>query len=600
MKFTFWIGMAVLVISAWVDRRQTRGRLTAADKPNVLLILTDDQGWGDLSLHGNRFLETPHLDRLARSGAQFERFFVSPLCAPTRASLLTGRYHLRTGTVSVTQGWERMRSDELTMAEVFGRNGYASGCFGKWHNGEHTPEDPNGQGFDEFLGFCAGHWNNYFDTDLQHNDQMVSTKGFITDVLTDAALKFIEHNQSRPFFCYVPFNAPHSPHQVPDRYFDKYKAKGLNDELASIYGMVENVDDNVGRLLTRLDQLGLATNTIVVFATDNGPNGHRFNGGMKGIKGSVDEGGVRVPLFVRWPGKIRPQTQIRSLAVHIDLLPTLVDLCGLSVKWPHPLDGRSLAGLLRGRTDTLPERMLFTHSAGMTPNGLAVEPGGIRTDQYRLVRQKGKTQLYDMSSDPAQTKDLAQEQPQRMEKLQAAYDGWLKDVSQAITRFRPAPVAGRRVLLQAPEAHFSGAVRFKQGNGWANDWLVNWQSPADSIWWDVVAEQAGAYHLSLQYTAPSAARGTILIARVGNQTLQKALESGFDPPLKPSPDRIPRKEVYEKAWAWLPLGAVELHRGSQRIVLRASSVPNGPGAELKALQLTAQEPAMRGKRGQPK
>ncbi|WP_245877996.1 arylsulfatase [Spirosoma fluviale] len=588
MKPPFWIGMAALLIGAWVARRPTIGTSTANATPNVLFILTDDQGWGDLSLHGNRFVETPNIDRLAHSGAQFDRFFVSPLCAPTRASLLTGRYHLRTGTVSVTQGWERMRSDELTLAEVFRQNGYATGCFGKWHNGEHTPEDPNGQGFDEFLGFCAGHWNNYFDTDLQHNDRMVSTKGFITDVLTDAALHFIGKNKSRPFFCYVPFNAPHSPHQVPDRYFDKYKAKGLNDEEASIYGMVENLDDNVGRLLTRLDQLGLAQNTIVVFATDNGPNGHRFNGDMKGIKGSVDEGGMRVPLFVRWPGVIRPQTQIKPNAAHIDLMPTLVDLCALRFTAAHPLDGHSLAGLLTGRTDTLPDRMLFTHVAGTATNPLPAEPGGVRTAQYRLVRQKGQTQLYDMLHDPSQTTDLAAGEPRQVKTLQAAYDRWFRDASQRINFSRPAAVAGRRVLLQAPEARFSGKIRYKQGNGWANDWLINWQSPADSIWWDVVVERPGSYQLSLQYTAPDAARGTILTLTTNKQTLQQTINRSFDPPLKPSPDRIPRKEVYEKAWAWLPLGRLELPSGNHRILLRATSVPKEQVAEVKALLLTFQ------------
>ncbi|GAB3765090.1 arylsulfatase [Spirosoma pomorum] len=553
----------------------------------MLFILTDDQGWGDLSLHGNKFVETPNLDRLARSGAQFDRFFVSPLCAPTRASMLTGRYHLRTGTVSVTQGWERMRADELTLAEVFRQNGYATGCFGKWHNGENAPEDPNGQGFDEFLGFCAGHWNNYFDTELQHNDRMVNTKGFITDVLTDAALSFIGKNKARHFFCYVPFNAPHSPHQVPDRYFTKYKAKGLNDEEASIYGMVENVDDNVGRLLAELDRLGLANNTIVVFATDNGPNGHRFNGDMKGIKGSVDEGGVRVPLFVRWPGTIRSQTRIRPNAAHIDLLPTLVDLCGLRVTPTHPLDGRSLAELLRGRTDTLPDRLLFTHVAGMSGNQLPAEPGGVRTAQYRLTLKNGQTQLYDMRRDPSQAADLAARQPEQVQTLKDAYERWFRDVSRNIEPTRPAPVAGKRVLLQAPEAHFSGAVRYKQGNGWANDWLINWSSPADSIWWDVLVDRPGRYQLSLQYTAPAAARGTKLTATVGKKTLQQTIQRSFDPPLKSSPDRIPRKEVYEKAWALLPLGTLDLLRGQQRILLRATSVPNGQGAEVKALLLTA-------------
>ncbi|GAB3807506.1 sulfatase-like hydrolase/transferase [Spirosoma humi] len=581
--------MAALVIGVW-SAWTPAARPPAADaRPNVLFILTDDQGWGDLSLHGNRFVETPNLDRLARSGAQFEHFFVSPLCAPSRASLLTGRYHLRTGTVSVTQGWERMRSAELTLAEVFRQNGYATGCFGKWHNGEHPTEDPNGQGFDEFLGFCAGHWNNYFDTDLQHNDRMVATKGFITDVLTDAALTFISQHKSRPFFCYVPFNAPHSPHQVADRYFDKYKAKGLDDEQASIYGMIENVDDNVQRLLARLDQLGLAQNTIVVFATDNGPNGHRFNGEMKGIKGSVDEGGVRVPLFVRWPGKIRAQTRIRPNAAHIDLLPTLVGLCGLRFRPANPIDGRNLTGLLLGQTDTLPDRMLFTHVAGMSAGGLPAEPGAVRTAQYRLVRQKEQIRLYDMLHDPSQATDLSSQQPQRVQTLQAAYERWFREVSQTISPSRPVPVAGRRVLLQAPEAHFSGTVRYKQGNGWANDWLVNWQSPADSIWWDVAVERPGMYALSLQYTAPDAALGTLLTIRAGNKTLQQTLQTSFDPPLKPSPDRIPRKEVYEKTWAWLGLGKLKLSRGHHRILLQAGAVPNGQVADVKALLLMATE-----------
>ena len=593
MKLLFWSAMAALLMGVRFVYQPTASASATTTMPNVVFILTDDQGWGDLSLHGNRFLETPNLDQLARSGAQFEHFFVSPLCAPTRASLLTGRYHLRTGTVSVSQGWERMRSDELTLAEVFRQNGYATGCFGKWHNGEHAPEDPNSQGFDEFLGFCAGHWNNYFNTDLQHNDRMIPTKGFITDVLTEAALNFMSNHKSQPFFCYVPFNAPHSPHQVADRYFDKYKAKGLGDEEASIYGMVENVDDNVGRLLKGIDQLGLAQNTIVVFATDNGPNGHRFNSGMKGIKGSVDEGGVRVPLFVRWPGQIRPHTRIRPNAAHIDLLPTLVDLCGIRVKPAYPLDGRSLKSLLLGQTDTLPDRMLFAHVAGMGSNGLPAEPGGVRTTQYRLVRQNGQAQLYDMLSDSSQTRDVATSQPQQLQTLQAAYGRWFADVSQAITTSRDAPVAARRVLLQAPEAHFTGKVRYKQGSGWANDWLINWQSPSDSIWWDVLVERPGAYQLSLQYTCPDAARGTILMITAGNKTLQQTLRRSFDPPLKPSPDRIPRKEVYEKSWAWLDLGSMELPRGHQRLLLRAKSVPNGQVAEVKALQLTAPEPSTR-------
>jgi arylsulfatase A len=355
--------------------------------------------------------------------------------------------------------------------------------------------------------------------------------------------------------------------------------------------MVENIDDNVGRLLQALDRLKLTQNTIVVFATDNGPNGHRFNGGMKGIKGSVDEGGVRVPLFVRWPGRIRPRTLIRPNAAHIDLLPTLVDLCGLRFTPAYPLDGRSLTSLLLGRSDTLADRMLFTHVTNMNGNQLLAEPGSVRTAQYRLVRQRGQTLLYDMLRDSTQTTDIAADQPGQVQRLRTAYDRWFADVSRSIQFSRPAPVAARRVLLQAPEARFSGGIRYKQGNGWANDWLTNWQSPADSIWWDVVVKRPGTYQLSLQYTAPAVAHGAVVTVTAGNETRQQALPGGFDPPLKPSPDRVPRKEVYEKSWAWLSLDKLELPAGNHRILLRAQSASNGPVADVKALLLTAAGPA---------
>jgi arylsulfatase A-like enzyme len=286
-------------------------------KPNVLFIITDDQGWGDMRSHGNDIIETPVLDQLAKDGAEFERFYVSPLCAPTRASLLTGRYHLKTGTTSVSKGLEIMDTEETTMAEVFKANGYATGIFGKWHNGSHYPNRPTEQGFDEFIGFCAGHWTNYFDTKLDSGYTEIQSKGFITDYLADKAIDFIDRKKDEPFFCYVPFNAPHGPFQVPDKYFDKYKAKGLDDRLAAIYGMVENVDDNIARLLAKLESEGLSENTIIVFMTDNGPNGIRYNGHMKGVKGHVDEGGVRVPAIIKWPGKIEAGKVIKSLAAHM-------------------------------------------------------------------------------------------------------------------------------------------------------------------------------------------------------------------------------------------------------------------------------------------
>ncbi|MHC4721677.1 MAG: sulfatase-like hydrolase/transferase, partial [Planctomycetota bacterium] len=236
------LGIAAAAIPAYAFSSSAPGPKQSERKPNVLLIMTDDQGWGDLHSHGNDKIDTPVLDKFATDGARFDSFFVSATCAPTRASLLTGRYYLRTGTHGVTRGRENMRAEEVTIAEVLKAAGYATSCFGKWHNGSNWPYHPNAQGFDEFVGFCAGNLLNYFDTNLEHNGTSIKTTGYISDVLTDFAITFIENNKDQPFFCYVPYNAPHSPFQVPDKYFDKYKARGLDDILACIYGMCENLD----------------------------------------------------------------------------------------------------------------------------------------------------------------------------------------------------------------------------------------------------------------------------------------------------------------------------------------------------------------------
>ncbi len=271
------------------------------ERPHVLVILTDDQGWGDLSLHGNPDVETPRLDALAHSGARFDRFYVAPLCSPTRAAFLTGRDSLRGGVWWVTRGKETLRAEEVTLPEVLRDAGYRTAMVGKWHNGEHFPYSPEGQGFDTFFGFRAGHWNNYFDTWLLRGTERVETKGYINDVLTDEALRLLDEEDEAPLFLYVAYNTPHSPFQVPDADFDRVKARGLDDRTAAAFAMVENIDANVGRLLDGLVERDLADDTIVVFFGDNGPNGERFNGGMRGTKGSVHEGGVRVPCFISWP-----------------------------------------------------------------------------------------------------------------------------------------------------------------------------------------------------------------------------------------------------------------------------------------------------------
>ncbi len=270
----------------------------AGDRPNVLVILSDDQGWGDLSVHGNTNLQTPNIDSLARDGALFERFFVCPVCSPTRAEFLTGRYHARSGVYSTSAGGERMNLDETTMAEMFRSAGYATGAFGKWHNGMQYPYHPNGRGFDEYYGFCSGHWGDYFSPPLEHNGQLVQGEGFCVDDFTNKAIQFMAQavENGQPFFAYLPYNTPHSPMQVPDSYWERFKDRELEmrhrdpdkedlNHVRCALAMCENIDWNVGRLLKQLEDWQIADNTIVLYFCDNGPNGNRWNGAKFALRG---------------------------------------------------------------------------------------------------------------------------------------------------------------------------------------------------------------------------------------------------------------------------------------------------------------------------
>ena len=561
-----------------------------ANHPNVVLIMTDDQGWGDIHSHGNAVLDTPVMDSLAAQGARFERFFVSPVCAPTRASLLTGRYHLRTGTHGVTRGCENMRSEEVTIAEALKQAGYATGCFGKWHNGAHYPHNPNGQGFDEFLGFCGGHWNNYFDTTLQHNNRFVRPTGYISDVLTDAALGFIEQNRRRPFFCYVPYNAPHSPFQVPDKYFNKYKAKGLDDKTACVYAMCENLDDNIGRILDRLDRLGLSENTIVMFLTDNGPNTDRFNGEMKGRKGSVHEGGIRVPFFVRWPGRIDAGKAIPQIAAHIDLFQTIVELCGVPMPRTLPQDGRSLAPLLTDDAVEWEDRMIFTfRSPGGNTDNL---PGSVRTQRWRAVKGRRKWELYDMAADPSQERDVAAEQPDVVQRLRAAFEQAAADVTSK--GFDPLPIpighiGWPEVTMPGHEAYLEPANRegisYHGRSGWCNDYITNWTSTDACAWWPVDVVRAGRYEVELLYTCPTEHLGATVQVQIVPKRVEAAIDRSHDPEPVPSPDRVPRKEVYEKVWAVQSLGTIELEPGRTKCLVRTLEMPAGRSIDLKAVRV---------------
>ena len=390
--------------------------------PNVLVFLTDDQGWGDLSSSGNVDLQTPHVDSLKRDGVSFDRFYVCPVCSPTRAEFLTGRHHARSGVYSTSAGGERMNLEEVTVADMFKAEGYVTGAFGKWHNGMQYPYHPNGRGFDAFYGFCSGHWGNYYSPLLEWNGRPVRGKGFCVDDFTDKAIAFIERavDSRKPFFTYIPYNTPHSPMQVPDEFWKRFAERRLkmrnqrspereiDSHKRSALAMCENIDWNVGRILERLESLNVASETIVVWFHDNGPNGVRWNGGMRGRKGSTDEGGVRSPLYVRWPGHLRPGSVVSQIASVRDLLPTLCDLAGVPVATGRKLDGVSLTQLLRieeSEDRPWPSRILINHWK---------ERISVRSQRYRL---DDKGRLYDMAADPAQTQDVSSRYPEVVSKL---------------------------------------------------------------------------------------------------------------------------------------------------------------------------------------
>ncbi len=342
--------------------------LRNAASPNVILILTDDQGFGDLSCHGNPHLRTPHIDSLARAGVEFTQFHVSPVCSPTRSCLMTGRYNYRTGAIDTFLGRAMMYPEEVTLAEMLGSAGYRTGIFGKWHLGDNYPMRAIDQGFQEAVNHLGGGisqpsdlpgGSSYFDPVVMHNGRVQQYKGYCTDVFTSEAIRFIEENRARPFFTYLATNAPHSPLQVDEKYVAPFRAKGLDETTAKVYGMVTNLDENIGRLLDRVKALGIEDNTIVIFMTDNGPQQPRYNAGMRGRKGTVYEGGIRVPFFVRWPRSLKPGRTVDRLAAHIDVVPTLLDACGVPAPKGLRLDGRSLMPLLRREKAEWPDRMIF-------------------------------------------------------------------------------------------------------------------------------------------------------------------------------------------------------------------------------------------------
>ncbi|QEG00617.1 Arylsulfatase [Stieleria maiorica] len=558
-------------------------RAESTTRPNVLLILTDDQGWGDLGTHDNPIISTPALDRLAGESVRLNRFYVSPVCAPTRAALLTGRYPERTGVAGVTSRREVMRAGETTIAERFRDAGYATGCFGKWHNGAQMPLHPNGQGFEEFFGFCGGHFNLYDDPILERNGIPVRTEGYITDVLTDAAIEFLKTPRDQPFFCYVPYNAPHGPFQVRQDLFDKYDTGEISEKTAAVYAMVENIDDNVARLLGTLEQSGKTNDTIVLFLTDNGPNGKRFNGGMRGAKGSVHEGGCRVPCFIRWPEKVQPRT-IQQITGHIDLLPTLAQWCDVPLDDSAKLDGKSLVNLIRDGADpALADRSILTYR----PNQSQLKKFGkaaVRTNQYRLTIENGKAALFDMTTDPGQESNIADQHPETTERLKSEIKVYVDSINDSITSTRHVPVTKQRpTFIPSVDAQLTGNPGFADGISWAHSWVDNWTAATDKVSWPVDIAQSGRYQITLHYVCD--AKDVTVAASIADQKISSTLRR-FKSESVVRPDRdsqaTPRRMLY---FTQQSLGMVNLDAG--KATLQVSRQSDGPMIELGGVTITS-------------
>jgi arylsulfatase A-like enzyme len=492
------------------------GASLAAARPNVVLIMTDDQGYGDIAAHGHPVLKTPHIDRLREQSVRLENFHVDPTCSPTRAALLTGRYSARGGVWHTVMGRNLLRDDETTVAQVFAAGGYRTGIFGKWHLGDNYPYGAKWRGFEDAIVHFGGgvgqtpdYWGNgYFDDHYFDNGEWAPFQGYCTDVWFGEALRFIRRHRDEPFFLYLPLNAPHQTRsRVPARYEALYKDADAPDSLKRFWGMISNIDANLGVLLDRLERWGLAENTIVIFMSDNGttmpaqawPADQRpadwagqYNAGMRGAKGSHYEGGHRVFCFIRHPaGGIGGGREVRQLTAHIDLMPTLLEMCGIKPPANLVLDGKSLVPLLKGRTNQWPDRTLIVHNQRVLAP-IKWKETSVMTERWRFINN---SELYNMNADPGQLRNVAAEHPEVAQQLRAEYERWWADVSSRFSETIPLYIGAE----QQNPVQLTG-----------HDWLVNdirqvpWNQPTVEANlrgngpWAVRAVRGGKYRFILR------------------------------------------------------------------------------------------------------
>jgi arylsulfatase len=542
MKRVFYIFLAFLALSACGPRQDQ----AAPERPNIILVITDDQGYGDLGIHGNPFIRTPALDSLAKKSTRIDPFYVCPVCAPTRSSLMTGRYHLRTGVYDTYNGGAMMATEEVTVAEVLAANGYHTAMVGKWHLGDSYPMRPMDQGFQYYLAHKGGGIgqpgddfgnysrpdSSYFDPYLWENGERVRRKGYCSDIFTDQAIAYIKDHINRrerdPFFLYLSYNAPHTPLQLPEEYWLEYQdmnygsedfqVSGKNvadmnnkdlDAARKVYGMVSNIDDNLGRLFKTLEYLELEENTLLVFITDNGPQQRRFTAGLNERKGSVLEGGIRVPCLFYWKGKLQQGRIISEPSAHIDMMPTLLDFAG--ILYEGSLDGVSLYPALMGETAPEKERSLFfVWERGFPQRYFNM---AVRSGDFKLVGKYGhgvssdSLKLYDLIKDPYELEDVASAYPEVKSRLMEKLDSWHEEIILSQHLVEPP-----RMIIGSPREKTVILGR----NDWKGPKAMRWGSVDAYGYWDVKVEDPGPYEVRLVFKDPLPGPGFAKV-RVGTR-----------------------------------------------------------------------------------
>lgn len=486
-------------------------------KPNIILIITDDQGFGDLGYYGNPNIKTPVLDSLAARSVRFDQFLVNPVCAPTRAAIMTGRYPMSAGVHDTYRGGAMMAAQEVTLAELLKTNNYATGMIGKWHLGDNYPMRPNDQGFDYTLNHLSGgigqygDWPNtlkrdssYFNPILWENGKSIQTEGYCSDVFTQAAMDFVDKNKADPFFLYLSYNAPHGPLQLPQQYYEMYKnidpdagfedrdmpfpkvTEHSKENARKVYGMITNIDDNLRRLFKHLDRLNIADNTLVIFMTDNGPQHPRYIAGMRGRKSSAFQGGIRVPSFWYYPKAFKEARDIRTPAAHYDILPTLAALTDTPIPDSLRLEGRSLLPLLTQEKAALPDRYInryWTRSAPVRYKNVTTRKGDFKlVGMGKDTLDQDKFGLFNLAEDPYEQNDIALDHSAEVAELRSEMDTWLDrmDAEKHILN-SPMPIIGTAfenpVRLNQNDAHFHKEEGVKK----------------DFIYWDVKVNESKTF-----------------------------------------------------------------------------------------------------------